>query len=156
VFFIVVFCFQEWPEEEYPPYANGPGYVLSSDIAHYIVSEFEMNKLRVSALMYHCTFSLLSCNVSSILMLVHMVSIVVEVDGVFFFMQLFKMEDVSMGMWVEQFNRTKPVNYLHSFKFCQYGCVEGYYTAHYQSPRQMMCLWDKLQMQTTPECCNMR
>ncbi|KAG5028037.1 hypothetical protein JHK87_011551 [Glycine soja] len=107
--------YKEWPEEEYPPYANGPGYVLSSDIAHYIVSEFEMNKLR-----------------------------------------LFKMEDVSMGMWVEQFNRTKPVNYLHSFKFCQYGCVEGYYTAHYQSPRQMMCLWDKLQMQTTPECCNMR
>ncbi|KAL2572791.1 hypothetical protein AAZV13_17G087100 [Glycine max] len=107
--------YKEWPEEEYPPYANGPGYILSSDIAHYIISEFEMHKLR-----------------------------------------LFKMEDVSMGMWVKQFNRSKPVNYLHSFKFCQYGCVEGYYTAHYQSPRQMICLWDKLQMKTTPECCNMR
>ncbi|KAK7265746.1 hypothetical protein RJT34_33369 [Clitoria ternatea] len=107
--------YEEWPEEEYPPYANGPGYILSSDIARHIVSEFEMHRLR-----------------------------------------LFKMEDVSMGMWVEQFNRTKPVHYLHSLKFCQYGCVEGYYTAHYQSPRQMICLWDKLQMQTSPQCCSMR
>lgn len=38
---------QEWPEEDYPPYANGPGYILSSDIANFIVSKFEKNKLRV-------------------------------------------------------------------------------------------------------------
>ncbi|XP_028763411.1 hydroxyproline O-galactosyltransferase GALT6-like [Neltuma alba] len=107
--------YQEWPEERYPPYANGPGYILSSDIAHYIVSEFEIHKLR-----------------------------------------LFKMEDVSMGMWVKQFNSSKQVIYVHSLKFCQFGCVEGYYTAHYQSPRQLECLWDKLQMQTRPQCCNMR
>ncbi|KAK7291669.1 hypothetical protein RIF29_06994 [Crotalaria pallida] len=107
--------YEEWPEEVYPPYANGPGYILSSDIARYIVSEFEMHRLK-----------------------------------------LFKMEDVSMGMWVEQFNNTKPVHYFHSFKFCQFGCVEDYYTAHYQSPRQMMCLWDKLQRRTRPQCCNMR
>ncbi|KAK7389001.1 hypothetical protein VNO78_23832 [Psophocarpus tetragonolobus] len=107
--------YEEWPEEDYPPYANGPGYILSSDIARYIVSKFEMHKLR-----------------------------------------LFKMEDVSVGMWVQQFNRTKLVDYYHSLKFCQFGCVEGYYTAHYQSPRQMMCLWDKLQMQTMPQCCSMR
>ncbi|KAK7317224.1 hypothetical protein RJT34_01267 [Clitoria ternatea] len=107
--------YEEWPEEAYPPYANGPGYILSSDIASHIVSEFEMHKLR-----------------------------------------LFKMEDVSMGMWVEQFNSSKPVLYLHSVMFCQFGCIEDYYTAHYQSPRQMMCLWDKLQRQTRPQCCNMR
>nr|KYP51721.1 putative beta-1,3-galactosyltransferase 19 [Cajanus cajan] len=107
--------YAEWPQDYYPPYANGPGYILSSDIAHYIVSEFEVHKLR-----------------------------------------LFKMEDVSMGMWVEQFNRTNPVHYLHSIKFCQFGCVENYYTAHYQSPRQMTCLWNKLQKQTRPQCCNMR
>ncbi|XP_027333664.1 hydroxyproline O-galactosyltransferase GALT6-like isoform X2 [Abrus precatorius] len=107
--------YEEWPEEDYPPYANGPGYILSSDIARYIVSEFEMHKLR-----------------------------------------LFKMEDVSMGMWVQQFNSSKPVHYSHSFKFCQFGCIEDYYTAHYQSPRQMVCLWDKLQRQTRPQCCNMR
>ncbi|XP_035550146.1 hydroxyproline O-galactosyltransferase GALT6-like isoform X2 [Juglans regia] len=105
----------EWPEEDYPPYANGPGYILSSDIAHFIVSEFETHKLR-----------------------------------------MFKMEDVSMGMWVEQFNSSKPVVYVHSLKFCQFGCIEDYYTAHYQSPRQIMCMWTKLQLQGRPQCCNMR
>ncbi|KAJ8760846.1 hypothetical protein K2173_021884 [Erythroxylum novogranatense] len=104
--------FEEWPEEEYPPYADGPGYILSSDIAWSIVTEFENHKLR-----------------------------------------LFKMEDVSMGMWVEKFNRSKPVEYEHSLNFCQYGCIDNYYTAHYQSPRQMMCLWDKLR-QGKPHCCN--
>ncbi|EEF42225.1 transferase, transferring glycosyl groups, putative [Ricinus communis] len=106
--------FEEWPEEEYPPYANGPGYIVSSDIARFVVTEFQSHKLR-----------------------------------------LFKMEDVSMGMWVEKFNSSKPVEYVHSLKFCQYGCVEDYYTAHYQSPRQMICLWDKLR-QGNPQCCNMR
>ncbi|XP_010934169.1 hydroxyproline O-galactosyltransferase GALT6 isoform X1 [Elaeis guineensis] len=106
--------YEEWPEEDYPPYANGPGYVVSSDIASFIVSEFEKQKLR-----------------------------------------LFKMEDVSMGMWVEKFNATRPVGYVHDIKFCQFGCIDNYYTAHYQSPRQMMCLWDKLQT-GKPQCCNMR
>jgi hypothetical protein len=46
--FDVVSCFfQEWQEEVYPPYANGPGYVISSDIAQYIVSEFDNQTLRV-------------------------------------------------------------------------------------------------------------
>ncbi|XP_043704594.1 hydroxyproline O-galactosyltransferase GALT6-like [Telopea speciosissima] len=107
--------YEEWPEEDYPPYANGPGYIVSSDIAHFVVSEFESRKLR-----------------------------------------LFKMEDVSMGMWVEQFNSSRPVEYIHSFGFCQFGCIDEYLTAHYQSPRQMICLWDKLQQQGRPQCCNMR
>ncbi|KAK2965924.1 hypothetical protein RJ640_005340 [Escallonia rubra] len=107
--------YEEWPEEAYPPYANGPGYVVSSDIANFVVSQFESHNLR-----------------------------------------LFKMEDVSMGMWVEQFNSSRPVEYVHSLKFCQFGCIEGYYTAHYQSPRQMICMWNKLQLQGRPQCCNMR
>ncbi|KAJ7943550.1 Hydroxyproline O-galactosyltransferase [Quillaja saponaria] len=107
--------YEEWREEEYPRYANGPGYVMSSDIAQFIVSEFEKERLR-----------------------------------------LFKMEDVSMGMWVEQFNNSRPVEYLHNLKFCQFGCIEDYYTAHYQSPRQMTCMWEKLQHQGKPVCCNMR
>ncbi|PPR91087.1 hypothetical protein GOBAR_AA29591 [Gossypium barbadense] len=94
--------YEEWPEEKYPPNADGPGYILSSDIALFIVFEFERHNLR-----------------------------------------LFKMEDVSMGMWVERFNRLKPVDYVHTIKFCQFGCIEDYYTAHYQSPRQMICLWKK-------------
>ncbi|XP_075505035.1 hydroxyproline O-galactosyltransferase GALT6-like [Primulina tabacum] len=107
--------YEEWPEEDYPPYANGPGYIISSDIANFILSEFEKHKLR-----------------------------------------LFKMEDVSMGMWVEKFNSSRPVEYVHSLKFCQFGCIEEYYTAHYQSPRQMTCLWNKLRHQEKPMCCNMR
>ncbi|XP_076947664.1 hydroxyproline O-galactosyltransferase GALT6-like [Bidens hawaiensis] len=107
--------YEEWPEEDYPPYANGPGYILSSDVADFIATEFEKHRLK-----------------------------------------LFKMEDVSMGMWVEQFNDTKPVEYVHSLKFCQFGCIEDYYTAHYQSPRQMLCMWNKLQIHGRPQCCNMR
>uniref|UniRef100_A0A0D9W0B0 Galectin domain-containing protein n=1 Tax=Leersia perrieri TaxID=77586 RepID=A0A0D9W0B0_9ORYZ len=106
--------YEEWPEEDYPTYANGPGYVISSDIADSIVSEFATHKLR-----------------------------------------LFKMEDVSMGMWVERINNTRHVQYVHSIKFCQFGCIDDYYTAHYQSPRQMLCLWDKLQ-DGKAQCCNMR
>ncbi|GER24628.1 galactosyltransferase family protein [Striga asiatica] len=105
--------YEEWPEEIYPPYANGPGYVISSDIAKFIVSQQADRSLR-----------------------------------------LFKMEDVSMGMWVEQFNSTKnAVKYSHSWNYCQYGCMENYHTAHYQSPRQMICLWDNL-MKGRPRCCN--
>ncbi|RWW21509.1 hypothetical protein GW17_00014334 [Ensete ventricosum] len=60
----------EWPEEIYPPYADGPGYIISNDIARYV---------------------------------------------------LFKMEDVSMGMWVEEFNTTTTttttIQYSHSWKY---------------------------------------
>lgn len=106
--------YEEWPEEDYPPYANGPGYVVSSDIAKFIVAEFEKHTLR-----------------------------------------LFKMEDVSMGMWVEQFNSSRPVEYVHDIKFCQFGCIDEYLTAHYQSPRQMICMWEKLRS-GKPQCCNVR
>lgn len=105
---------EEWPEDIYPPYANGPGYVISGGIAKFVVSQHANQSLR-----------------------------------------LFKMEDVSMGLWVEKFNYTMPVRYSHSWKFCQYGCLENYYTAHYQSPRQMLCLWDKL-VRGRPSCCNYR
>lgn len=106
--------YEEWPEEEYPVYANGPGYVISSDIAAFVLSAFRNKTLR-----------------------------------------LFKMEDVSMGLWVEQFTRTRHVQYIHNSKFCQFGCIDDYYTAHYQSPRLMLCMWQKL-LDGKPECCNAR
>ncbi|GFQ07841.1 probable beta-1 3-galactosyltransferase 19 [Phtheirospermum japonicum] len=107
--------YEEWPEEDYPAYANGPGYIISSDIANSVLSDFEKHKLR-----------------------------------------LFKMEDVSVGMWVEKVNSTRRVEYVHSLRFCQFGCIEDYITAHYQSPRQMICLWNKLRQIGKPTCCNMR
>ncbi|OEL14377.1 Hydroxyproline O-galactosyltransferase GALT6 [Dichanthelium oligosanthes] len=106
--------YEEWPEAVYPPYANGPGYVISIDIARDIASRHANQSLR-----------------------------------------LFKMEDVSMGMWVEDYNATASVQYVHSWRFCQFGCVNYYFTAHYQSPRQMLCLWDKLSAGRA-HCCNYR
>ncbi|KAM0854694.1 hypothetical protein ACQ4PT_050283 [Festuca glaucescens] len=108
--------YEEWPRATYPPYADGPGYIVSSDIANFVVSEMEQGRLN-----------------------------------------LFKMEDVSVGMWVGQVNGTAKagVEYVHSARFCQFGCVDDYLTAHYQSPGQMLCLWEKLE-QGRPQCCNAR
>ncbi|KAL6893678.1 hypothetical protein ACP4OV_007776 [Aristida adscensionis] len=107
--------YEEWPRDEYPPYADGAGYIVSSDIANFVASEMERGRLN-----------------------------------------LFKMEDVSMGMWVGQFNGSgNAVAYIHSPRLCQFGCVDNYLTAHYQSPAQMMCLWEKLG-QGRPQCCNAR
>jgi hypothetical protein len=48
IFITLAMCnFQDWVEEEYPPYADGPGYIISSDIAQFIASEFERQKLKV-------------------------------------------------------------------------------------------------------------
>jgi hypothetical protein len=66
------------------------------------------------------------------------------------------MEDVSMGMWVEKFNKTRrPVEIRHDVRFYQSGCYDGYFTAHYQSPQHMICLWRKLQSGSA-RCCNVR
>lgn len=107
--------YEEWPIEEYPPYADGAGYIVSSDIANFVASEMEKGRLN-----------------------------------------LFKMEDVSMGMWVGRFNSSgNAVAYVHSPRLCQSGCADDYLTAHYQSPAQMVCLWEKLR-QGRPQCCNAR
>eukprot|EP00249_Psilotum_nudum_P022360 c28485_g1_i2 orf=183-2384(+) len=106
--------YAEWPEEDYPPYANGAGYIITNDIANFIVSQHANHTLR-----------------------------------------LFKMEDVSMGLWVVQFNTSYNIYYHHNWKFCQVGCVADYFIAHYQSPRQMLCMWENLQ-QGKPQCCNNR
>jgi hypothetical protein len=106
--------FEEWPEIVYPTYANGPGYIVSQDIAHFIASCYRNDTLR-----------------------------------------LFKMEDVSMGMWVGQFgvtNKNVPLHYENSLRFCQFGCVEHFFTAHYQSPRTMLCMWES----GDGKCCNKR
>jgi hypothetical protein len=65
------------------------------------------------------------------------------------------MEDVSMGMWVEDYSASTTVQYIHSLSFCQFGCVDDYFTAHYQSPSQMLCLWEKLSAGHAG-CCNYR
>lgn len=105
---------EEWPERIYPTYANGPGYILSEDIVHFIVEESKRNNLR-----------------------------------------LFKMEDVSVGIWVREYAKMKYVQYEHSVRFAQAGCIPNYLTAHYQSPRQMLCLWDKVLATNDGKCCTL-
>ncbi|KAL5722476.1 Hydroxyproline O-galactosyltransferase galt4 [Ranunculus cassubicifolius] len=61
-----------------------------------------------------------------------------------------------MGMWVEQFSNKTAVQYVHSLKYCQFGCIDEYVTAHYQSPRQMICMWERLRRHGKPQCCNVR
>jgi len=41
--------YEEWPIEEYPPYADGAGYIVSSDIANFVASEMEKGRLNVSS-----------------------------------------------------------------------------------------------------------
>lgn len=40
---------KEWPEETYPPWAHGPGYVVSHDIANSISKRHQSGQLKVSA-----------------------------------------------------------------------------------------------------------
>lgn len=38
---------QDWGNNIYPPWAHGPGYVLTSDIAHFVVEGHRKNFLKV-------------------------------------------------------------------------------------------------------------
>lgn len=53
---------KEWPEETYPPWAHGPGYVVSSDIAKTISSKQRKGRLKVkcttvSLYLFNCHLS---------------------------------------------------------------------------------------------------
>jgi hypothetical protein len=49
-FFVEV---QEWLEEEYPTYANGPRYIISNDITNFVVSQHANHILSVLYLITH-------------------------------------------------------------------------------------------------------
>ncbi|CAM8989712.1 unnamed protein product [Rhodiola kirilowii] len=104
---------KEWPHETYPPWAHGPGYIITRDIAKFIVHRFHEREL-----------------------------------------QLFKLEDVAMGIWIQQFNTSgQAVYYANDERFYNAGCDVDYVLAHYQNPRLVLCLWKKLQHDNKPECC---
>ncbi|XP_008223439.1 PREDICTED: hydroxyproline O-galactosyltransferase GALT3 [Prunus mume] len=104
---------KEWPHALYPPWAHGPGYIISRDIAKFIVRGHQESNLK-----------------------------------------LFKLEDVAMGIWIEQFkNSGHEVNYVTDDRFYSAGCESNYILAHYQSPRLVLCLWEKLQKEHEPVCC---
>ncbi|KAK9063585.1 hypothetical protein SSX86_017456 [Deinandra increscens subsp. villosa] len=104
---------EEWPEEKYPPWAHGPGYVVSSDIAKAINNKHKKGQLK-----------------------------------------MFKLEDVAMGIWIADLKKDGlEVRYEKEERVYNEGCKDGYVVAHYQGPREMLCLWQKLQEDKRPFCC---
>ena len=51
---------QEWPHANYPPWAHGPGYIISRDIAKFIVRSHHEMELKVY-LLSQALFPNLSC-----------------------------------------------------------------------------------------------
>ncbi|KAH0461562.1 hypothetical protein IEQ34_009137 [Dendrobium chrysotoxum] len=104
---------EEWSNDSYPPWAHGPGYIISRDIAKFVVKGHEGGKLK-----------------------------------------LFKLEDVAMGIWIQEFKENGgKVNYVNDERFYNAGCESDYVLAHYQGPRKLLCLWDKLQREHEAICC---
>ncbi|GAA0152719.1 glycosyltransferase [Lithospermum erythrorhizon] len=105
---------EEWSEETYPPWAHGPGYVVSSDIAKAIYKNHKKGHLK-----------------------------------------MFKLEDVAMGIWIADMKKKGlEVRYEKDERIFNEGCKDGYVVAHYQSPREMLCLWQKLQEGKRAACCS--
>ncbi|XP_010257549.1 PREDICTED: beta-1,3-galactosyltransferase GALT1-like [Nelumbo nucifera] len=104
---------EEWPEETYPPWAHGPGYVVSHDIAKSISKRYKDGSLK-----------------------------------------MFKLEDVAMGIWIAEMKKGGlKVRYEKEERVYNEGCKDGYIVAHYQGPREMPCLWQKLQEGKGAKCC---
>ncbi|WOK96831.1 beta-1,3-galactosyltransferase GALT1-like [Canna indica] len=106
---------QEWPEEKYPPWAHGPGYVVSRDIAKTVYKKYKKGRLK-----------------------------------------MFKLEDVAMGIWIEEMKKEGVhINYVNEMRIHSDGCGNGYMVAHYQEPRELLCLWQKLHENHQPICCEL-
>ncbi|TVU11947.1 hypothetical protein EJB05_45559 [Eragrostis curvula] len=104
---------EEWPEENYPPWAHGPGYIVSEDIAKEVYRKHKKGELK-----------------------------------------MFKLEDVAMGIWINEMKKDGlDVKYENDGRILVDGCEDGYVVAHYQEPRDMMCLWDKFQKTKRGTCC---
>ncbi|GAB2242000.1 hypothetical protein Droror1_Dr00018775 [Drosera rotundifolia] len=104
---------EEWPEDDYPPWAHGPGYAVSNDIAKAVSKKQRKGRLK-----------------------------------------LFKLEDVAMGLWIADMQKKGlQIRYENDDRVNINGCNEGYVVAHYQGPRELLCLWQKLQDTKEAICC---
>ncbi|KAK9107589.1 hypothetical protein Syun_023600 [Stephania yunnanensis] len=104
---------EEWAEETYPPWAHGPGYVVSNDIAKEVYGRYKKGNLK-----------------------------------------MFKLEDVAMGIWIAEMRKLgRRIKYEKEGRIYNEGCKDGYVVAHYQGPREMLCLWQKLQEGNRAFCC---
>jgi beta-1,3-galactosyltransferase len=68
--------------------------------------------------------------------------------------QYFKLEDVAMGMWIEEYQRRTHIHveFMDDKLFVNMGCEANYVIAHYQSPPEMHCLWNLL-LRGNFSCC---
>lgn len=67
---------------------------------------------------------------------------------------MFKLEDVAMGIWIADMKKKgMEVRYEKEERVYNEGCKDGYVVAHYQAPREMMCLWQKLKEKKRAQCC---
>ena len=67
---------------------------------------------------------------------------------------MFKLEDVAMGIWIADMKKEGlEVRYENEVRVYPEGCKDGYVVAHYQGPREMLCLWQKLQVDKRAKCC---
>lgn len=104
---------EEWADAKYPPWAHGPGYVVSRDIAKAVYKKHKKGQLK-----------------------------------------MFKLEDVAMGIWIADMQKGGlEVRYEKEERIFNEGCKDGYVVAHYQGPREMLCLWQKLQEAKRARCC---
>ncbi|GFP86208.1 beta-1 3-galactosyltransferase 15 [Phtheirospermum japonicum] len=104
---------EEWPHETYPPWAHGPGYVVSRDIAKTVAKKHRKGQLKI-----------------------------------------FKLEDVAMGTWIDDMKKNGlEVKYEKDERILNEGCKDGYVVAHYQGPRELLCLWQKIQEKKRALCC---
>lgn len=70
---------------------------------------------------------------------------------------MFKLEDVSMGIWIADMKKEGlEARYENEGRVHNEGCKDGYMIAHYQGPREMLCLWQKLQEGKGAQCCGER
>ncbi|KAH7532649.1 hypothetical protein FEM48_Zijuj04G0044300 [Ziziphus jujuba var. spinosa] len=107
---------EEWPEETYPPWAHGPGYVVSNDVAKAVYKRHKEGHLK-----------------------------------------MFKLEDVAMGIWIAELEIAgSNISYKMERRVYHEGCHDDYVVAHYQSPRQILCLWKNLRDKNTARCCKNR
>ncbi|XP_051122483.1 beta-1,3-galactosyltransferase GALT1-like [Andrographis paniculata] len=104
---------EEWPDDTYPPWAHGPGYVVSNDIARTVSKKHRKGRLKI-----------------------------------------FKLEDVAMGIWIADMQKKGlQVRYEKDERIINDGCKDGYVVAHYQGPRELLCLWQKIQEKKRANCC---
>ncbi|KAK8921787.1 Beta-1,3-galactosyltransferase 15 [Platanthera zijinensis] len=69
--------------------------------------------------------------------------------------EMFRLEDVAMGIWTDDLKKGgMEIKYVADDRIRIEGCEAGYIVAHYQQPREMMCLWQKLRETNRARCCD--